>query len=478
LLRSSRPDNIKLALPKGKLVPATACLFNEINLGFDNYNPDTRTYRLQSTQLKNLSAKMFQEKDIPIQVAIGNYDLGICGLDWIEELLGKYPASPVVKIENLEYDEANIYLATSKYGDMQRLKELTVQENNLRIVTEYPNLAEVAALNLRLKCFSIFPVWGAVEAYPPEDAELIVLRAYNEQEIKKLGLLPIKKVLTSSVFLIGNRESLQNKNISRIISFFSKGNLKKNKPWRSIKPKSSLYSNGFHPEQDRKTLRLALPDGHQQKPAIEFLEKAGLKLTGYAGDKLPDRRPALNLDWLEAKVIRPQDMPMQVANGNFDLAITGKDWWLDHIYRFPSSPVARLVDLGFGAVRIVAVVHQEIPADNMEELIKLVQSGKLFPLRVASEYINIADKFLRDNHVGRYKLIPTWGASEAFLPEDADLLIENTQTGKTLATNKLKIIDTLFHSTACLVANKDSLNSTAQKEKISHLEKLFRKAAG
>lgn len=477
MLHSNRSDTIKLALPKGKLIEATACFFNEINLGFENYNPDTRTYRLQSKQLKNLSAKMFHEKDIPIQVAVGNYDLGICGLDWIEELLGKYPASPLVKIENLEYDKANIYLATSKYGDMLRLKELTARENNLRIVTEYPNLAEVAALNLRLKYFSIFPVWGAVEAYPPEDAELIVLRAYNEQEIKKMGLLPVKKVLVSSVFLIGNRESLQNKNVSRIISLFSKGSLKKNKPWKRIKPKSSIYSNGFHPEQSKKTLRLALPDGHQQTPAIAFLEKVGLKLAGYAGDKLPDRRPTLNMDWIEVKVIRPQDMPMQVANGNFDLAVTGKDWWFDHIYRFPSSPVTQLVELGFGAVRVVAVVHQDIPADNIEELIKLMQSGKLFPLRVASEYINIADKFLRDNHVSRYKLIPTWGASEAFLPEDADLLIENTQTGKTLATNKLKIIDTLFHSTACLVANKKSLCSAVKKEKISYLEKLLRKAA-
>ena len=49
-------------------------------------------------------------------------------------------------------------------------------------------------------------------------------------------------------------------------------------------------------------------------------------------------------------------MPLQVANGNFDLAITGRDWLRDHHFRFPSSPVEELLQLGFGKVRIVAVV--------------------------------------------------------------------------------------------------------------------------
>ncbi len=75
------------------------------------------------------------------------------------------------------------------------------------------------------------------------------------------------------------------------------------------------------------------------------------------------------------------------------------------------------------------------------------------PFRVASEYVNIADRYARDNHFGRYRVIPTWGATEAFLPDDADLLIENTETGGTIARHNLKIVDTLFESTACLIGN-------------------------
>ncbi|MCX6008509.1 MAG: ATP phosphoribosyltransferase, partial [Chloroflexi bacterium] len=174
---------------------------------------------------------------------------------------------------------------------------------------------------------------------------------------------------------------------------------------------------------------------------------------------------------------RPQDMPLQVANGNFDLAITGKDWLLDHLCRFPSSPVVELADLGFGQVKVVAVVSQDLAVANVEQLKRLILDGKVSPLRVASEYVNIADKYLHDNHVSRYKLIPTWGASEAFLPEDADLLIENTQTGKTLAKHNLKIMDTLFQSTACLIGNRNSVESFPKKEKIASLVESFRQAA-
>jgi ATP phosphoribosyltransferase len=182
------------------------------------------------------------------------------------------------------------------------------------------------------------------------------------------------------------------------------------------------------------------------------------------------------MDWVNVKVIRPQDMPLQVANGNFDLAITGKDWLLEHLCRFPSSPVTKLLDLGFGQVKIVAVVSQDLSMSNIDSLKRSIQAGKLSPLRVASEYINIADKYLRDNHVSQYQLIPTWGASEAFLPEDADLLIENTQTGKTLAKHNLKIIDTIFESTACLIGNKNSLESSSRKERIASLVRIFSRA--
>jgi ATP phosphoribosyltransferase len=88
---------------------------------------------------------------------------------------------------------------------------------------------------------------------------------------------------------------------------------------------------------------------------------------------------------------------------------------------------------------------------------------------VASEYINIADKYANDNHLTPCKLIPTWGASEAFLPEDADVLIENTETGSTISRHNLKIIDTLFESTAYLIGNTDAIKRPEKKKEITHI---------
>jgi ATP phosphoribosyltransferase len=476
LITGGQLDYVRIALPKGRLLSATACLSKETELEFKDYTQSTRAYRLESTKLPYLSAKIFQEKDIPIQVAVGNYDLGICSLDWIEELLAKYPSSALLKIADLEYSKGNLYLAASRYGNISSLQELSTGQYSWQIVTEYPNLAEIMALNLRLRRFRIFPVWGAAEVYPPENADLALLWAKDESEIEAQSLIPLKTVLASNAFLIANQESWQSKNVSQIIAYFSQRLGMKVKPWLKIKPDVAKSFNNFRPDFSEEKIWLALPDGHQQPPTSEFLNRAGLKLQGYSEDEL-NRRPRFNLDWINAKVIRPQDMPLQVANGNFDLAITGKDWLFDHLCRFPSSPVTELADLGFGQVKVVAVVSQNLPIANIKKL-NQEQNSKASPLRVASEYINIADKYLRDNHVSRYRLIPTWGASEAFLPEDADLLIENTQTGKTLAKHNLKIMDTILQSTACLIGNKNSLESSSKKERLASLVKTFLRAAG
>jgi ATP phosphoribosyltransferase len=333
-----------------------------------------------------------------------------------------------------------------------------------------------------MRRFRIFPVWGAAEAYPPENADLAVLWGRSGAHIATQGLIPLKRLLPVTAFLIANRESLENKDLSQILACFS-SKLTADLPaeaWQAG-PQTSV-ENGLdiseelkisRPSWQAKEINLALPDGHQQAPAAQFLKRAGLALQGYS-EEVVSRRPSADLDWLGIKVIRPQDMPLQVANSNFDLAITGEDWLREHLYRFPSSPVKKLFALGFGSVKIVAAVSQEMPVADIDELRSLVQSSKFAPLKVASEYINIADKYLRDNHINPYKLIPTWGASEAFLPEDADMLIDNVQTGKTLEQHKLKIIDVLFRSSACLIANKNSLASPDKKEKIKFLTQKLR----
>lgn len=465
----------RLALPKGKMLAQTSRLLASIGLGFADYNSKTRIYRMQSDSVPGLTAKMLNERDIPVQVAIGNYDFGICSSDWLQEMQTRYPNSRVYKIADLAYEMSGIYMACSDRSGLS-LSSLAGTDTAWRIVTEYPALAEAAACRMRLRNFRIFPLWGSADAYPPENAELAVLKATDEEELRRLNLQPVKKICSSNACIIANSDSLETGDFSRLMSHFTalinNAALPAEKAERRppTRQKDTVY------RKSEQKVWLALADGHQQAHTINFLEKTEIRLQGYAKDDT-QRRPLSNIDWLNIKVIRPQDMPQQVANGNFDLAITGRDWLLDHLYQFPSSPVTSLLDLGFGWVKIVAVVAEQAPADSIEGVKTLIALGKMTPLRIATEYINIADKYLRDRHIQRYRVIPTWGATEVYLPEDADMLIENTETGQTLARHKLKIIDTLFESTACLIGSRQSLAVPRKREKIDQLVSIFRKAA-
>ena len=446
-----------------------------------------RNYRIQSKRFPNLLAKVFHERDIPVQVAVGNYDLGICGQDWVQELRVKYSSSALVLVRNLGYGNGNLYLVTGqpqaasdriggRSDAISTLKEMQAKKDKIRFATEYPNLAESFALNLRLRRFSIFPLWGAAEAYPPESADLALVAGTTEEELTDYDLVPVSNVLSFSTFLIANKSSWETKDLGEMLaSLEDELPAPEKTPGPASKPERSAVSVRYPSgEASEDTVRIALPDGHQQAPTIELLNKAGIHVDDYPSES-GNRRPTTSLTGVMIKVIRPQDMPSQVANGNFDLAITGRDWLTEHLTSFPSSPVTELLDLKYGTVKMVAVVSKDLPVSDVYGLRQFVNERTL-PFRVASEYVNIADKYARDNHLGMYKVVPTWGASEAFLPEDADLLIENTETGRTIARHNLKIIDTLFKSTACLIGTKDGECSPAKGKRIESIIESLRTA--
>ena len=194
---------LRVALPKGRLLADTAVILEKAGWGIEEYTDKARLYRLKSSTYPDLAAKMFQEKDIPIQVAVGNYDLGICGLDWISEQTVKFPSSAIVKLKDLGYGEGALYAAASsatiETGDIAARGEV------VRIASEYPNLAESLAERLRLRRFAVYPLWGSADAYPPENAEIVLLPRKNENEIVSLGLRSLGKIVDFRACLIVNK---------------------------------------------------------------------------------------------------------------------------------------------------------------------------------------------------------------------------------------------------------------------------------
>ncbi|MFC1967237.1 ATP phosphoribosyltransferase [Chloroflexota bacterium] len=455
---------IKIALPKGRLLKKTSAILQKANWGLDEYHSKADFYHPKSQRFPDLKTKILHEKDIPIQVAVGNYDIGICGLDWIEELLVKYPSSALIKVKSLAYGYGVLYITASPSQTMSTLAQVESRKGIIRIASEYPNLAESFALKSRLSRFSIYPVWGGAEAYPPDSADLSLITAVAEAEVWGMGVVPIARVLDYNACIVANKNSWKTKDLHDVVASINGGlpSLEKDVPDYGRIKVVEITEREPAPETGKDTVRIALPDGHQQKHVISLLNRAGIEMDDYPS-ATGNRRPSMNMDGVTVKVIRPQDMPFQIANGNFDLAITGRDWLFNHLYQFPSSPVAELLDLKYGKVKIVAVIHRDVPADNIQGLRELY-AERAPSLRVASEYINIADKYARDNHLGNYRVVPTWGATEAFLPDDADMLIENTETGRTIARHNLKIIDTIFVSTACLIRNTATLSPEKSKK--------------
>lgn len=462
---------IRIALPKGPLLGETAELLQNTGWGLDDYSKNARLYRLKAEKFPGAQIKILQDKDIPIQVSVGNYDVGICSKEWVEELASLYPSSSLVKLKPLGYGGRLLFAAVSPDSSFNHVRDLLNCNKAIRIASEYPNIAQSFASSLRLRHFLIFPVWGGAEGYPPDDADVVIISADNPEDVARRGLKPLQQVLYSEAMLVANRESLMQKDLAGVISSVIP-EIKAEKAKPVIEKISPHYTLPRTSTQDAGIVRLALPDGHQQAHVKKILDRAGIEISDYPSST-GKRRPTSNIEGISIKVIRPQDMPLQVANGRFDVAITGRDWLTDHLYKFPTSPLVELLDLKYGKVRIVAVVDAKLGVKTVTELLAVRQeSGK--PYRIATEYINIADRYAQEKRLGRYCIIPTWGATEAFIPEDADMLIENTETGGTIARHNLEIIDTLFISTACLIGRREDKEEPAKKAIIDKFATLLK----
>ena len=433
---------IRIALPTGDLRDGTARRLDEAGIGIGDYAAGARALRYPMLG-GGAVARVFREKDIPVQVALGNYDLGICSLSWIEDLSQRFPAHHVVRVSDLGFGATSLWLAAAT-GPV---------DPSVRIVSEYANIAESIARRVRLPRYRVFGVWGAVEAYPPEDADFALIAAAEAREVEAHGLRPLAHVMDSSAWLIANAESVATKDLSAILSPLISNHERGTTTRARFEAPRSLAFDSSERRPERTSVRLALPDGHQQTHAIAALKAAGIHVFGYE-DGTVVRRPQIDVEGVAVKVIRPQDMPQMVALGQFDLAVTGRDVLFDHLVQFPSSPVEQIIDLGRSRYMLAAIV-KDVRADTVAAAVREWRTARPdAPIRLASEFPNIADHFARERHLGRYSVIPIAGASEGFVPDDAEILIEGIETGASVRANKLTVLERFYESTNCVITNK------------------------
>jgi ATP phosphoribosyltransferase len=201
-------------------------------------------------------------------------------------------------------------------------------------------------------------------------------------------------------------------------------------------------------------LRLLIPKGRIFDSVTQLLSEAGFPVT------LADRtyRPSLGTDWLDAKIMKPQNVGELLELGSHDAGFTGIDWIAES-----GADVQEIMDLGFDRVKIVAATPQNI---NDAAL----RSEKLV---VATEYVNLAKHWLDANGY-QYRILRTYGATEVFPPDDAGMIIDNTSSGQTLRDNGLKIVDTILESSTRFVASHSALANPEKRDRIEELAMLFR----
>lgn len=201
------------------------------------------------------------------------------------------------------------------------------------------------------------------------------------------------------------------------------------------------------------TLKLVLPKGRINTRVLELLSDCGISLIG---DERNYRPACYGFD-LEVKLLKSQNIPSLVEIGQHDIGFAGLDWIKER-----NCKVEILKDLAYDPVKIVACIPEQWDWQEMQKR----------PLIVASEYKNISNSYLKGLGLD-YQLLRSYGATEVFPPEDADMIIDNTSTGTTIRANRLKIVDTVMESSTQFIANPEALKDAGKRQDIEDLLTLM-----
>jgi ATP phosphoribosyltransferase len=206
-------------------------------------------------------------------------------------------------------------------------------------------------------------------------------------------------------------------------------------------------------------LKLVLPKGSLEKATMELFEAADLPVrrSSAVDYSATIRDPRVT----EVRILRPQEIPSYVAEGLFDLGITGRDWVEE-----TSSDVVSMGELRYSKatanpVRLVVAVPEDSPIETISDL----PDG----VKVSTEYPVLTKRFFAEKGVNA-DIRLSYGATEAKVPDIVDVAVDLTETGRALRAAGLRIVDTIISSYTEFVANPAS---HADPEKRHAMEQLL-----
>ena len=235
-------------------------------------------------------------------------------------------------------------------------------------------------------------------------------------------------------------------------------------------------------------VKFAIPKGSLEEATFKLLENAWTRVSR----KSRTYRVFLDDPDIMVKMLRPQEIPTLVAEGLYDVGITGKDWVGE-----TKADVKPMLDLEYGKIRLVVAFPDHYTYDSLDAMIAdYAENGRI--LRISSEYLTTAARYIKEcpsyvKHFGgddpaivtpwlrlgtneRIQIHLSFGATEAKPPEDVDAIIDVTETGTTMSQNGLRISEQVLESSAHLIANNESLADASKREKIFDIVTMLRGA--
>ncbi len=206
------------------------------------------------------------------------------------------------------------------------------------------------------------------------------------------------------------------------------------------------------------TLKIGLPKGSLAQQTFDLMQRAGFPVEGSSRSCFPSTGDPE----LQATVLRPQEMSRYVEDNVLDAALTGLDWIMEN-----GSEVVEVCELAYSKqtdqpCRWVIAVPEASPIRTVEDL-----QGKL----IATEVVQVTKNFLAELGVDA-KVEYSFGATEAKC-SFVDAIVELTETGSSLRSNRLRIVETVLVTSTRLIASKEAWNDRWKRTKIENLAMLL-----
>jgi ATP phosphoribosyltransferase len=204
-------------------------------------------------------------------------------------------------------------------------------------------------------------------------------------------------------------------------------------------------------------LSLVLPKGSLEKATLDLFDAADLTVRR-ASDR--DYHASIDDPRIErVRFLRPQEIPSYLERGLFDIGITGRDWITE-----TQADVVSLGELQYSKatsnpVRVVLAVPDAAPWRSVADL----PDG----IRISTEFPSLTERYLAEHGV-KAMIVPSYGATEAKVPDIVDAIVDLTETGSSLRKNGLRILETLLTSytefVACAAAYADPAKRAAMED--------------